>query len=293
MAILVQDISSRVKGNGLDAEGSDHYRDDLDIIPAINSAVGWLVNVVNQALSERKMSAEVFRELTMARIWQTNGFSRFSFDPTDTGHNLWTVLSLHPKPVVWIPAHSASDFPGYSAWFYAHLSTFVNYEGVNGPIVTRRPLTGALLEKHESIFRPEMAYVRSDFDCKRLTHEEYVRNRKNPFKPGNILKSEDCDDIRYAYLDPTNYNTPAGGYNTTEAYEFEVRPDLKHSLICMVYLKAPDEVTTVNDSVPFPASFLDMIVSKTLQIISHKQGDNTNIFSVAGRDVATLISSIV
>lgn len=292
MAILVQAIADRVRGTGLDAEGSDHYRDDLDIIPAVNSAMTWLVNVVNQALSERKMSGEIFRELTLARIWQTNGFSRFAFNPSDTGHGLWTVLSLHPKPKVWMPAMNAGDFPAYSTWFHSQIAANQNKEGINGPIVSRRPLTGALLEKHESVFRPELAYIESDYDCKRLTHEEWVRNKKNPFKPGNIIKSADCDDIRYAYLDPTDYNTVAGGYVTAQPYEFEIRPELKHQLICMVYLKVPAQVALVTDSVPFPDSFFDMMVSKTLQIISHKQGDNTNIFSVAARDIQTLISSI-
>jgi hypothetical protein len=293
MAILVQAIADRVRGTGLDAEGSDHYRDDLDVIPAVNSAMTWMVNVVNMALSERKMSAEIFRELTLARVWQLNGFSRFAFDPADVGHGLWTVLSIHPKPEVWIPAFTpAADFPLHSIWYHQFLAANQNVSAVDGPIIDRRPRTGAIMEKHESVLRPELAYVGSEFDCKRLTHEEWVRNRKNPFKPGNIIKSMDCDDVRFAYLDPTDYNTVPGGYSTTEAYEFEIRPNIPHRLVAIVYVRVPAQVALVTDSVPFPDSFFDMMVSKTLQIISHKQGDNTNIFSVAARDIQSLITAI-
>jgi hypothetical protein len=293
MAIQAQRIADRLRGTGLDAEGSDHYRDDLDIIPAINSAVTWLVNVVNAALSERKMSAEIFRELTTAKVWQTNGFSRFSFSEAEVGHGLWTVLSLHPKPEIWIPAFVAGDFPLHSSFYHQFLTQHQNHSNTNGPVIARRPLTGALMEKHESVLRPEMAYVKSDFDCKRLTHDEYVRNAKNPFKAGNTVKSSDCDDARYCYLDPTNYNTPAGGYNTVEGYEFEIRPGIPNQLVAMVYVRVPGTVSVLTDTIPFPDSFFDMVVSKSMQIISHKQGDNTTLFAVTARDIQTLVTSIV
>lgn len=42
----------------LDAENSDHYRDDLDYVPAINAAIKWLTSVVNSAYSKNKIGEE-------------------------------------------------------------------------------------------------------------------------------------------------------------------------------------------------------------------------------------------
>ena len=42
----------------LDAEGSDHYIDDLDYIPAMNAAIKWLTNVVNSAFGKDKIGEE-------------------------------------------------------------------------------------------------------------------------------------------------------------------------------------------------------------------------------------------
>ena len=292
MAILAQAVADRMR-SALDAEGTDHYRDDLDIIPAINNSITWMVNVVNSVMGTKKMPSEVLRELVAARIWQTNGFSRFSYDETVVGNKLWTVVSLHPKPTVYQPSFDVpQDFPSHSANFHAHISANQNSETENGPILDRDPVTWSFLEKHNSIFRPELAYVKSDFDCARLTHEEYVRNAKNPFAPGNEIKGADCDDVRFAYLDPTDYNTVAGGYDTVSKYEFEIRPKIPYQLVCMVYVKVPSEITALTDSIEFPASFLDMITSRALQVISYKQGDGTNIYSVSQRDIQALLTAI-
>ena len=277
----------------LDAEGTDHYRDQQDIIPAINSSVQWLVNVMTRVLSEKKMSAEILRELTLIKIWQTNGFSRFAFDESQVGHGLWTVLSMHPKPTVWQGAFNAQvDFATFSAQFQAYVNGNQNTESFNGPILDRKPSSGAFLEKHDSIFRPELSYVKSEFDCMRLTHEEWVRNAKNPFKPGNTIQSADCDDVNYAYLDPTDYNSASGGYNTTPKHEFEVRPYIPYQLVAMVYVKVPSTITALTGSLEFPQTFFEMLVTKALQFVSYKQGDKTNLYSVTQQDTAALLSSI-
>ena len=70
MPILGQDMASQMRF-ALDAEGADHYDDALDIIPAINSAVRWLENVINIALGEKKIGEEIFQDLTTAGVFQT------------------------------------------------------------------------------------------------------------------------------------------------------------------------------------------------------------------------------
>lgn len=290
MAFTAQKVHDRMRSR-LDAEGSDHYRDDLDIIPAINSSIHWMVNLMNKVLAEKKMSPEVLRELTVAKVWQTNWFSRFSFDSNELGHGLWSVIAIIPKPKVYVPAFSAADLSSYSASFVTFVSSNTDNEFENGPIISFKPTTGATIGKPDSLFRPDLAHISSkEKSAYRLTHEEWSINRENPFRPGNEVQK--CNQ-QYGYLDPTSYNTIQGGYNTVGEYEFEIRPELKRELVTMIYVKVPSDVSVLTDLIEFPDTFFEMIVSKALQFVSYKQGDNTNLYAVTTRDINALLMSVV
>jgi len=81
----------------LDAENSDHYRDDMDIIPAINAAVKWLTSVVNSAYGQDKIGEEFFRELSTSGVFLTSDTSRVSLEifPSE----VWSILAVYPKPI--------------------------------------------------------------------------------------------------------------------------------------------------------------------------------------------------
>lgn len=99
MSILAQDVANRIRF-ALDAEGADHYDDDLDIIPAINASQEWLVSVINASLGRKKLGEEIFRDLIKTRVFQTSTYSRIALDPALLGHEVWTILALYPKPTV-------------------------------------------------------------------------------------------------------------------------------------------------------------------------------------------------
>jgi hypothetical protein len=275
--------------SSLDAEGSSHYRDDLDYIPAINSSVLWLINVVNKVLAEKKMSPEIFRELTLAKVWQTNDFSRFSFGSPDLEMKLWTVISIIPQPKVYVPQFDALDLTAYSSTFSNAVLAVGDQDFQNAPLLDYNPITAAPLARPDSIYRPDLVHLEGENSAYRLTHEEWSVNKNNPFRPGNII--DKCNG-KYAYLDPTDYNTMKGGYVTDEGWELEIRPTLNRQLVTMVFVRTPEEVTLVTDTIKFPVTFFEMIVAKALQFISYKQGDGTNLYSVTARDISTLLTSI-
>jgi len=289
MGFTAQSVRDRMARIGLDAEGSDHYRDDIDFIPAINSSIRWMVNVVNQVLAKKKMSPEIFRELTFAKVWQTNSFSRFSFSSKDLNQKLWTVIAIIPKPKVYVPQFSPGDLATYSATFRNAVLALGDQEFNNGPIITYHPQTAGTITSPDSLFRPDLVHLEGDDSAYRLTHEEWTVNKNNPFRPGNTKQL--CNG-RYAYLDPTDYNSITGGYQTADGYEFEIRPSLKRQLVTMIYVKVPSDVVLNTDMVEFPDTFFEMIVSKALQFISYKQGDQTNLYAVTSRDIGTLLQSI-
>lgn len=100
MPIAAQDIIDRVRRVGLDAEGSDYYRDDIDIIPAINASIEWLTAVINSAFGQKKLGEEVFQDLVQARVFQASDFSRVFLNSTDLGHEVWTILGVYINPEV-------------------------------------------------------------------------------------------------------------------------------------------------------------------------------------------------
>ncbi len=237
----------------LDAEGSSRYRFDQDFKPAINSAIDWIVLVFNAAFANKKLSEENLKELIKNSIWQANGFSRIYFDEVALGHKIWTILNISPEPSV---------FP-----------------------VTVPP---ALVDNSKSVYRGDLTLTSSDHSAKRLTLEQWNENRKNIFTAGNETLSNDFKT--YAYLNHQDYRSTgylAGGS------EVEVRPSISSQFVSLSYLKVPDEVTVIGDSVEFPETVFNLIYQKALNFIAHKQGDQTTLFAVTDRDVNQLIQLVI
>ena len=68
MSIPYSAIKSAVLAK-LDAEGSDYYNDQLDLIPALNLAQSELITALNSKLGAKKFSEEYYRGLIKNRIY--------------------------------------------------------------------------------------------------------------------------------------------------------------------------------------------------------------------------------
>jgi len=237
----------------LDAEGSDRYLFDQDFKPAINSAVEWLVAVFNSAFAQNKLSEEDLRELVKVKIFQANNFSRVKFDPADVGESLWTVLSINTEVTVF-PDNDPPPLPG---------------------------------DGTESVYHPGYTYVDSKESAKRLSIQEWDENSDNIFMAGNNVMTTKLK--KYAYLNFSDYSSTSYG----ETGEIEIRPDVSAQFVGIRYLKYPNEVTVVTDTIEFPESITDLLVQKTANYISFKQGDGTNLYSVTDNDVQRLITFMV
>lgn len=250
MPILVSKIIAQ-SNSALDAEGSDRYLFDQDFKPAINYAIGWIVSVLNSAMETDKFSGESLRELIKISIWQANNFSRVAFNESDTGIKLWTVLAIYPNPVTFPSLNPNPD-----------------------------------ADKSKSKFMPTLSYVSGNSCTNRLTLEQWNDNKKNVFMPGNILLEGELSE--FAYLNFVDYSST--GYNNPGVFELEIRPSVSNKLVGIAYLKSPSDVMLDTDSIQFPDSLSDIIVEKTLQFISYKQGNNTTLYTVTERDVNRLVS---
>lgn len=253
MPISVQEINNRCLAK-LDAEGSDRYTFDQDIKHAINGTIEEIVTWFNSAFATKKLTPESLRELVKVRVWQTNKFSRVSFDSHVVGDLLWTIVAIYPEIKTNKSSTSAST-----------------------------PSTDA-----ESKFRPEITFVSSLKSAKRLTHEEWNQNSQNAFMPGNSILKGSLSE--YGYLDFANYTSTS--YVKTDKTEIQIRPDVPNKLIAIAYLKYPSPVSSINDTIEFPSSLTELITEIALNKISVKQGDQTNLFGITSQNINRLISLI-
>ena len=255
MSILTQEVRDQLLF-ALDAEGNDYYDDDRDIIPAINASIKWLTNVVNISLGKSKAAEEVFRDVSILNVFQTSEDSRISLDVFP--NPVWTILAVYPLPETKATAVAAGTPP----------ETTKN-----------------------SIHRPDLYFVTGEKDCKRLTSEEWIGNKNNPFEAGYIGVDPLCTDlIDYAYLPPKNYD-PVDLVNDVRK-EIEIRPVVNQGLVAVEYVKQPTVIVSLSDSIDFPETTFQMIFDKALQYIAYKQGDGTTLYTVTSSDINQLINAI-
>jgi len=252
MPILSQTVADQMRF-ALDAEGADHYDDNLDIIPAINASMKWLNNLITMAFGQKKIGEEIFQDISTARVFQTSKDSRISFsvfpDP------VWTILAVMPLP---------------------------------NTDTTGQPFTPPADPKNSAL-RNDLYHVNSDNDAKRLTVEEWTINRSNPFEAG-YEGDAICDELKeYAYIAPINYS-PQG--TDTIDREIEVRPALNQGLVTVIYAKQPTPIASLADFIEFPDTAFQVLFNKALQYIAYKQGDGTNLNSITSQDIQLLAQSI-
>lgn len=236
----------------LDAEDSDHYRDDLDIIPAINASIKWLTSVVNSAYGQDKIGEEFFRELSTSGVFRTSNTSRVSLAifPSE----VWSILAIYPNPVT----TAISGVPAPAT-----------------PDTTRSYLLNNKL------------HITAETSCKRLNLEEWATNYGNPFEAG-YQGDQICDDLKlYAYLTPINYQQTSSSFRTQE---LEIRPSLSNKEVTIFWAKKPPQIVTLNDEISFPHSVFQLLFDKALNYIAYKQGDQTTLYGVTSQDINQLLN---
>lgn len=236
----------------LDAENSDHYRDDMDIIPAINASIKWLTSVVNTAYGQDKIGEEFFRELSSSGVFRTSDTSRVSL--TVFPSEVWSILAVYPKPVT------------------------RQITGVPVPVTP---------DNTRSYYLPNKLHISSQLSCKRLNLEQWSVNYDNPFEAG-YQGDQICDTLKlYAYLTPINYQGFSSSYLTQE---LEIRPSSPNEEVTIFWAKKPTQIVNLTDEINFPHSVFQLLFDKALNYIAYKQGDQTNIYGVTAQDIQQLLT---
>lgn len=245
MPIPMLTLTTRIK-SALDAEGSGRYTFNEDFRPSAHYSIEMVTRILDMLFADEKFAPEALVELTKTRVWQTDAYSRFTFNPADLPANeeMWTLITVHPK---------AKCKP-------------------QGPIT--------ILPDDVSKVRLDLLYLDSDESAARRTFEQASINRKNPYSPGNDLITNKLRT--YAVMDASDYAST--NYNTPGIYAYQVIPDVPKELIGVRYLKRPTLPNLITDSIEFRPQATTLLVDFCLQWIAWKQGDGTTLYKVTAED---------
>lgn len=252
--ISSQEVANRIRF-GLDAEGDDHYGDIEDLVPAINLAKDWIVSVINDALGQRKLGEEVFREIHTSKVLRTSKDSRFNLNILSD--DVWTITGIIVLP-----------------------ST-----GTNGSSAPLMP------NDYQAYERTDLYFIDGDKHCTRLNIEEWAINKGNPMAAG-YDGDQLCDELKsYAYLNPITYKTTEG--SPAQEKEVTIRPTVDKGNIAVFYVDKPADISALGtDDINLPSSVMSLLWNKALQYIAYKQGDQTTVFQVSASDILTLVQTI-
>lgn len=244
--------------SALDSEGSDYYTWDRDLKPALQYAQDSVAGLISQARAIRKESTESLRDLIFTRVWLTSQYSRVLLLPDQEiePFYVWEIDEVICEPTI----TPATNLPAPS-------------------------------KPENSVLMLDRSYISGGINADRLTLDEWLDNEKNPFKDGNTFMQDNSSMKSYAYRElstylSTNYN-PDGVAPKTE---IQIRPALSNQPVAITYLQYPNAISAEDGNIQLPPQLLSMVVSKALQFISIKQGDQTTVNTESRKEVAELMA---
>jgi hypothetical protein len=252
----------------LGAEGSDHYRDVQEIIPALNASQHLLTAALNAIFDTKKEVAEQLRELNFDAIFQTNWWGEVDLDGESdkddpivgTGtdlpkHKIWTVVGVHPE-------------------FY--------HQGGSAPL----PVT--IMNPLKSFRKTSAIFKGAIKSAARSTQEKRARNTLNKFQPGNTALTGGLKEYGY-FFGSTARNT----INPQVGRVITIFPHTPQTFthVAISYLKVPRDVVAITDTMEWPESMLQLIVSMALRQIAYKQGDRTDLSTLSTQESSMLLQS--
>lgn len=249
--ILASDLKLAIQPL-LEAEGTQRFTDRQDYIPAINSALRSANALVGAVFAENKGGEEMFRDITVTRVFQTNGLGGLTMTEAELGHKVWSIAAIYAEPT-FLPSSPAILALGeaQSQW--------------------RTDVTMATPGK---------------FQVYRTTLEKISQTETNMFMEGNEVLA-DGPNRSYAYYWVGDRSTT--NYQPGDA-ELVVIPASRtpRTLVGVSYLKGVDPIVDLTASIPYPASIFQILRDLAANDLSIKMGSRP-LFDVSLNSVRSLI----
>jgi len=240
----------------LEAEGTQRFTDDIDFLPAINSALRSANAYVGAIFAENKGGEEMFRDITVTRVFQTNSLGGVILSEAQLGHKVWSINAVYAEPR-FLPA-AAAPVP----W----------------------PPAGSFLRNDVTMAAP------GRFHVKRITLEQVAQTEDNPFMDGSERLAA-TPNRSYAYYWVGNRTSTAF---TPGDVELVLVPSsiTATKLIAISYLRGVDPITALTQSIPYPSSMFQILRNLALNELSIKMGSQPlyNISQQSFRELITVQS---
>ena len=264
MAIPYLSIADAVRAK-LDAEGSSYYRDDLDIIPALNLCQDNILTTINSKLGAKKFAEEFYRGLIKNRIYQSSIYARVQIDqPTlSPAIQVWSILSVVVSPQIVTPTSTTPATFTPTGNPYSSLTNYVYFNGGTA--------------------------------CKRLNSQERYSNQNNPMEAGwaGDPANPNPQNISYAYLSHTDYES---FLNPNVIYEIEIIPKNVNTIsapIGVTFVNYPTRIVNTTDILDWHPVAQEILVEGTLWNIAWKQGDKSTVWQLSEQQLSELLSSMI
>lgn len=239
----------------LDSVGSQRYLFEQNKVPCYNAALSRAITACSWALANRKGSEEALWELKEDRVFQSNiqGGLAINDAVPSLGHTLWTVLAIYAEPETSPPV----------------------------TVVSGQPQQTVLLN---------VVPKGSAFPVQRMTAEQVAVARTNSFMSGNeVLAGGPMRTYGYYYMGSRTNSQLV--IQATQGELFITPVSLANRKPFWVsYLRTPDQIVTVDDTIDLPKSMTITLANWALQYLSTKQGDGTTLHSTSEKDAAELFN---
>lgn len=236
----------------LDDEGSQRYLDQQDILPAINGSLRRFNALVGGVFAENKGGEEMFREITMTRVFLTNTFGGFILSEGQLGHPVWSIVAIYPEALV-SPEMQPPPMPNPSG------SRWMSELAMRDP---------------------------GDKHCRRITLEQVAQTKRNRFMQGNEkLAAGPRRSWSYAIVGDRSATGWVPGNMEVQLYPQSIAG---RRFVGVSYLRGVSPITNLAQSIPYPSSAFQMLRDLALNEISIKQGA-VPLFNVTVSEVRNLL----
>lgn len=236
----------------IDDEGSERYLPEQDYFPSIENALREFTSLASAVFAENKGGEELFREITITRVFQTNSTGGVVLSEAQLGHKVWSVAAVYAEPSFYPADATATQIPD-----------------------------------DQSVYRPDVTLAQfGDYHVHRHSLEQVAKTRRNRFMDGNErLANGPRRSYAYAWVG----NRASGAWDPGDV-EFVLLPQsiTGRRLIGVSYLRGVDPITAQTTTIPYPDASFGVIRDAALNFIAIKQGARP-LYDVSLARVRTLM----
>lgn len=213
-------------------------------------AINYAINWLTTAINN-KLGSTKFSEEAVRDINKTWVFQTSTYSRVNIPDTVWTITQVY-RDITTIPAS---------------------------------PTLTPLVNPEDSFYRNDISVLSRGTSATRKNADELSDMLINPFAQGFSLETRNI--VSAAYHEMGDYTST--NYTVTNPREIEIFPDKAIAYVGIELLLVPTPVVLITDDIPFPASMTELILQLGLTFIAEKQGDQTNVFGIAEKDIMKMI----